>query len=372
MSMNIFKANKGAGTVKRVWKPKTRIVGIDLGYTQGKCDAVELEDTIVIPSLAKLDTRREVNTLLESGDGYRVDLKKHGGGGTYLVGKRGQFDLNPNRFSGKSESTDYAKYFTLLALYLGEVNFRDIDLVVTGLPTEQTEGYSKHLEKMMTGTFNFSFEGRNFEVNAKRTWVLPQCMGAFYDYTLDGEGRIKQDAHNQARGRILAINIGGKTTEVGIIEDGKYTQDSYTTKVAVTNVQDALNKILINEHKVNTMTSADLDKILRSGEHPYTGVSLEKEINDALYAVFNDILDGMYRHEITTDFSMFNGVLLSGGGANLFASYFEDMVNSIGIPLLISEDPEGANAKGFRKFGLMVLRMRGKLEEEYVEVAVVE
>lgn len=367
--MSLFKSSKGAGVeMKRVWRPKTKVIGTDLGYTQGKLAAYGLKDPIIVPSLAEKETRVSQG-LMDTADGFRVDLKSLGD--VYLVGKRGRFDLNPLRFDGKSEPSDYAKYFALLALYLEQVGYRDIDLQVTGIPTEQYEEYSSVLKEKMEGTFNFGFEGRNYEVHINKTWVLPQCMGAYYDYILDVRGHIREEALEDASGRVLAINIGGKTTEVGIIHDGGYTQESYTIKTAVTDVQKELSRILRNRRRINSLNPMELDTILRTGHLPYgRQENVEEEISEAIDIVFNRILDEMYSYEITTAFSMFNGVLLSGGGTNLFIPYFEDMLEQEGVSLLVSKDPEMANAEGFRKFGLMKLRQMNKLEEEEVEVAV--
>lgn len=373
--MALFKSGRHEdGTYSEV-RPRRKkvIMGLDLGYTQVKVSAEELDSTrgIIFASLVELAPFVMNNHVESTADGHVIDLMSHGK--TYLVGKKGDYNLAMQRFSGLNLEPDYAKYLTALGLYKQELEYQGIDreaidLIVTGYPTDDlVPAEEERVKQALKGEFQFNLNGQLITKEVKNAWLLPQCMGAFFDYTLDFDGNLITEAAKQLSGRVLVINFGGKTTEVGIVEDGQYSANSsFTIPHGVTEVQDQLAVILKNEANKSNLQPLVLDKILRTRKYPYgRQEDLSEQIDMAVEFVFRGkIFPGLMKRESTSDLGNFNAVLVSGGGADLYYNIVDEYIaNPHHLVLAKSEDPEMANAYGFRKFGVKVLAMKGKLYE---------
>ena len=176
-----------------------------------------------------------------------------------------------------------------------------------------------------------------------RQSVFPEGLAAFIDYAVDDQGELRVDLDNEVIG---IIDIGGRTTDIAVVEPrGKIDHArSGSENIGVLDLVEAvitsLSKTLGVAVPAHTVMQA-----LRTGHISAFGT--KRDITDIIKACAQDVLQRILRE---IDRRLGDGVdltriLLVGGGANVFGLVSEKYPH-----ILIPEDPEFANARGFAKY----------------------
>lgn len=317
------------------------IMGKDLGFHQLK--AVEGEWSCKVPSIVK--RRSEVIARgLKDSEGYVITSSE----GMWNVGSKGTYDFKNDRLSS---SIDIAKYLAVLGLYNEGTGKSIIDLMVSGLPIDdfKIDEYRKTFTKRLQGDFRFGFDDKQKFIRVLKAITLPQAAGAYFDYILTEDGDANVDKLDVAAENVVVLDIGGNSTDGCIMENGSFSQDSFTIWQGVQKVHTELRKLILKYHRYTTPFN-ELDDILRTGKSKEVGnvMDLCKKAVDTVYPDLETELS-LY----IPDFRRFSAVLLCGGGEQVYKPYVEDLAKIPVIPLLSAEY---ANANGYRKYGLLKVK----------------
>jgi hypothetical protein len=320
----------------------TLIFGLDLGYEQTKASTEDWST-----KFASLVKRRSglIATGLKDSEGYLVETAE----GAWNVGVKGSYDFTTNRLASDS---GLPKLLASLGLYQLETGNSTINELVSGLPIDDFKipGFKEEFMKQLPGTYTFTFENKPISITIDNARVIPQAAGAYFDYVLDDNGELKNDADIQeiAEEDVAVLDIGGKSTDVCIMEAGIFSQDSFTAWKAVAELKKELRKLIARDFEGFNVPLHKIDDALRSSVTNIAGdkANITNQINEAKDICFPAFWDDISLY--IPDFRRFAGIILAGGGASLYKDYIEDLA---GIPIISIENPEMGNANGYRKYG---------------------
>ena len=321
---------------------KKNVVGADLGFVQLKGVGKDWDCTC--PSLSKRRSEVIMGDLNDS-EGYLITTEH---GGSWNVGSKGSFDFKSERLASES---DLPKLLTVLGLYQEATGVSTIDLLVSGLPVEE---YKREASKLafaekLKGDFNFGFNAVQRLVRVSDSLVLPQSAGAFFDFVLDDAGEERNT--ELASEDLLILDIGGMSTDGCIMEEGAFSQDSFTIWEGVHEVQKELRKLI--SHKFSYVPQPmEVDRILRTGLLKLGGkqAGVQDLVQKAIEVRLPTLQDELSLH--VPDFRRFSAVILCGGGAHVYTNYITEFT---GVQCLTMGNAELANANGYRKYGLLKL-----------------
>jgi hypothetical protein len=324
-----------------------RVVGVDLGFVQTKAVWGTREvDRCKFGSLTK--RRSEVATEgVEDSEGYTVTVHDNAEDNTVVwnVGAKGVYDFTAERLTRDS---DLPKLLTVLGLINQQTAHSFIDLLVSGLPVDDFNAYRAQFGSSLEGTFQFGFGNRSVSVNAKKALIIPQSAGAYYDYGLTQHGEVGDSA--LLGEDVLVFDVGGRTSDGCIMENSKYSQDSFTIYQGVWKVQNELRRLVAKAHRY-TMHPSEVDSVMRSGKIKLGGSMLDVSALKikAIETIFPSVRDEVSLH--VSDFRRFSAILLAGGGAYLYRDYIEELAK---VPVIVLPEAEFSNASGYRKYGLLM------------------
>lgn len=318
-----------------------RILGVDLGFVQTKAMA-NYGGKVKFPSLVK---KRSSNVItgIDDAEGMVVGFE----GESWNVGAKGTYDFKADRLNHNS---DFVK---LLAVFgsLHNYNRAGYDKVVTGLPVYEFNNYRESLRDAIgSNVHSYTFNGFQCATNAREVHVIPQSAGAFYDHVLTEDGEIADTP--LASENVLVLDIGGRTTDGCIMEASKYSQESFTLFTGVWKVHQELRRLIMNSHNY-TMKIWEVDEVTRTGVLTLGGKfhDIQDLVDKAVDVIFPEIWDEMSLH--IEDFRRYSVVMLAGGGAHVFYNQLKAYLDT---PVILMEDAEFANARGYMKYGILKAR----------------
>ena len=321
---------------------KKNVVGVDLGFVQLK--GIGDNWDCICPSLSKRRSEVIMGDLNDS-EGYLITTEH---GGSWNVGSKGSFDFKSERLSSES---DLPKLLTVLGRYQEASGAGIIDLLVSGLPVEEykREEAKRAFAERLQGDFSFGFGSTQRLIRVTSSLVLPQSAGAFFDFVLDDAGEERNT--ELASEDLLILDIGGKSTDGCIMEEGAFSQDSFTIWEGVHEVQKELRK-LISWTFEYIAPPMEIDRALRTGFIKLGGkqTDISDLIKKAVAVRLPTLRDELSLH--ISDFRRFSAVILCGGGSHVYSDYIKEFT---GIPCHTMDNAELANANGYRKYGLLKL-----------------
>ena len=321
------------------------ILGVDFGFVQTK--AVAESFNCKFPSLVK--RRSEVVIAgLEDSEGYLITGEK----GIWNVGAKGNYDFKAERMTSEG---DMAKFLAVLGLFSEAQPYSTfIDLIVSGLPVDDFKiaDYKEGFAKRLKGVFKFGLGNRSHMVHVHKSLVIPQSAGGFFDFILDEEGNTNPYNADLASEDVLVLDIGGKSSDGCIMENGLFSQDSFTIWEGVWKVHEELRKLIMQKHRYN-VPPYKMDEVLRSGALKLGSefIPVADLIKIAIATRFPNLRDELSLY--VPDFRRFASILLCGGGAYV---YHELLAEATGIPVIVLDNAEYANANGYRKYGQLKLQ----------------
>jgi plasmid segregation protein ParM len=324
------------------------LVAIDDGYAQIKLYGRAPDGTIV----------RDVNrSSVRSGRNGIGSVTGDGFVGLYET-EIGDFTVSDDI---EAENTQFDGYHThpmnrvlvthgLVSAGDGVFQGKNINLM-TGLPVADffQKGF-KDDEKIDLKTKNLLkpvtlLSGGNGPI-IKNVTVGCQAIAAWYDYVFDDALGVRNDPE----GEIAIIDIGGRTTDIATVINGKAVDHSRTgtANIGVLDVYRDVNRAISSKWKLRTdLPIKVIDKAVRTGQ-----IKLWKKIEDvsdivqAVIAEYQDKIAREVESKINSGATM-NAVVFVGGGSALFSNIKSEFPNGE-----TGDDPEFANARGLYKFAL--------------------
>lgn len=176
--------------------------------------------------------------------------------------------------------------------------------------------------------------------------VFPEGLAAFIDYAIDERGALVVDLKKT----YAVVDVGGRTTDVGVIVNGNQV-DHARTKSSEIGVLDVVEEISLEIQRAYGLPSIPVHKVesaIRSKTITFWGK--EHDIHEIVDQSISTALTRIQReiNRALGSAADIDTVLLVGGGAFVFKD-LQDLFPNIVIP----QDPEFANARGFAKYMLL-------------------
>jgi plasmid segregation protein ParM len=175
----------------------------------------------------------------------------------------------------------------------------------------------------------------------EKTKVIPQPFGSFFDLILNDEGRLKDP--DRIREKVGIIDIGFQTTDLALATPQFIESSSGSLDVGVRSVSDQLSRDLSRKYAI-TLDTTEAEEALRHRSVKIFGESVDvsEMIEERTREVAELILS--YAHSLWGRGERLNRMILAGGGANIFRSYFTGYPN-----LHVPEEPSLSNVRGYLK-----------------------
>ena len=178
-------------------------------------------------------------------------------------------------------------------------------------------------------------------MKVEKVKVIPQPFGSYFDLVLNDDGKLKEP--EKIRERVGIIDIGFQTTDLALATPQFVEASSGSLEVGVRSVADQLSRDLSKSHSI-TLDTTEAEEVLRHGSMRIFGeiVDLSEMIEIRTREVAEVILS--FAHSLWGRGEKLDRLILSGGGANIFRSYFSGYRN-----LHVPSDPSLSNVRGYLK-----------------------
>jgi plasmid segregation protein ParM len=316
--------------------------GVDIGYGFTKVAGVDRIPR-VIPSI--VGSNEEISYRSDIGDRIKIASLVLNGQ-SYLVGETAKrFSRHRYRIfdSTWAESPYYLLLFVSALLMMRiEKQADEPAAIVTGLPVSHyTPERVKRIQDLLSQAQNVQTMSGENSVKVERVKIIPQPFGSYFDLVLNDEGKLKEP--EKIRQRVAIIDIGFQTTDLALATPQFVEVSSGSLEVGVRSVADQLAKDLARNYSM-TLDTTEAEEVLRHKSVKIFGdsIDLSEMIEIRTREVAEVILS--YAHSLWGRGERIDRLILSGGGANVFRSYFSGYRN-----LLIPGDPSLSNVRGYLK-----------------------
>jgi len=319
-----------------------KLYGVDIGYGFTKVAGVD-RISRVMPSI--VGSNEELSYRSDLGDRIKITpliLNGH----SYLVGEAAK-RISRHRYrifdSTWAESPYYLLLFVsaLMAMRIEKLP-EDSAAVVTGLPVSHyTQERVKQIQELLGQADKVRTLSGEASMKIEKVKVIPQPFGSYFDLVLNDEGKLKEP--EKIRERVGIIDIGFQTTDLALATPQFVEASSGSLEVGVRSVADQLSRDLSKSHSI-TLDTTEAEEVLRHGSMRIFGeiVDLSEMIEIRTREVAEVILS--FAHSLWGRGEKLDRLILSGGGANIFRSYFSGYRN-----LHVPSDPSLSNVRGYLK-----------------------
>ncbi|WP_370059895.1 plasmid segregation protein ParM domain-containing protein [Neptunomonas phycophila] len=227
-------------------------------------------------------------------------------------------------------------------------------IVVTGLPLQQfmdgenntnTVLLNKKRENLMKSCHIGT--ARKPAAKVAYTVTYPEAVSGMVDYLIDDYGNMNPSLKPDVIR--LGLDIGGNTTDLAIVLPGNQIGAFKTLELGVKHIKDKLRQLLIQRFDYEPDPQM-LEEALLKKEVSWFGSDPEDvspEVADAISFVMTPILSEI--DSFKKDFPSLREIVGFGGGVALMHSSIRERYPNI----IIIENADGANARGFLKYGLI-------------------
>jgi len=275
----------------------------------------------------------------------------------YEVGKDAMIAADSSY--GRTLDENFAMTDSYIALARGAIYYMSvdhIDLLVLGLPVNTFEAKRVKLEARMVGVHKIpgpkrtSAEPTVKEVHVRQVRVLPQPIGAFFDYSL--RNQAASDMRQQVN---LVIDPGYYTLDWVVANGVKVVSArSGAHSGGMSAVVAAIAEEVGRKLKTQITDVSPIDEALRTGRNPrFFGKEFDLEkylpIGKAKAQQFVSVLANKVGSAASID-----NILLAGGGAPFFHEIIADKFPHHEIR--VTDEPVYANVRGFQFAGEQMAR----------------
>jgi|GEM_PF-5660909 len=241
-----------------------------------------------------------------------------------------------------------------VASFFEDNNKKEYDLkldLVTGLPVSYFKD-REILKDLYSGIQEFTLgddlygNKKTFRLDINLT-VVPQPYGTFYNVAFDQAGELRDDS--LATDAVAIIDIGNYTTDLTVLREGDYIQHmSNSTQTGMAKVGKSVAEAISNKYDFDLESRGVevLSSVLDSGMVRIFGKSVD--VSDIVAVSKEEVSSKIisFVKENLGNGSDLAAIIVSGGGASLFFSIFEE---SFGHASLVPGDPSLANVVGYLK-----------------------
>jgi plasmid segregation protein ParM len=272
----------------------------------------------------------------------------------YEVGKDSR--LAQDASYGRTLTSDYSLSDHYMALVRGAIYYMGvpkIDLLVVGLPVNTHSLHKDELEKRLKGIHLVptTVDGQpsakeNIEVCVKEVRVLPQPIGAFFDYSITNSlyGKMKSQMN-------LIIDPGYYTLD-WVVSHGVKTVNarSGAHSGGMSAILSAMAEPIGKDIGVQLTDLTSIDEALRSGKNP-SFFGKEFDINKYISLGKEKARQfvGVMVTKVGSKGVDIDNIILAGGGAEFFKEIIQESFPN--HKLVVTQDPVFANVRGFQLAG---------------------
>lgn len=270
----------------------------------------------------------------------------------YEVGK--DASLAKDASYGRTLDPDYALTDAYMALVRGAIYYMgvdSIDVLVVGLPVNSYESKREELEKRLVGEHAIpsprskGVDGSCRNVRVGNVRVLPQPIGAFFDYSMQ-QGRF-QKMRNEMN---LVIDPGYFTLDWVVAKGVKISiPRSGSHSGGMSSVLSTVGELVSRDIGEQLSDYAGIDDALRFGNNPrFFGKEFEisKYLPQAKEKARQFVAVLANKVGVAADI---DNILLAGGGAEFFLDLVKEKFPKHSVQ--ITPDPVYANVRGFQFAG---------------------
>ena len=319
-----------------------KLYGVDIGYGFTKVAGVDRIPR-VIPSI--VGSNEELSYRSDIGDRIKIAPLTLNGQ-SYLVGEAAK-RFSRHRYRIFDSTWAESPYYLLL--FVSALTMMKIDrsadepmAVVTGLPVSHyTQQRVEQLQELLGQAHMVQALSGETSVTVEKVKVIPQPFGSYFDLVLNDDGKLKEP--EKIRERVGIIDIGFQTTDLALATPQFVEASSGSLEVGVRSVADQLSRDLSKTHSI-TLDTTEAEEVLRHGSMRIYGeiVDLSEMIEIRTREVAEVILS--FAHSLWGRGERLDRLILSGGGAIIFRSYFSGYRN-----LHIPSEPSLSNVRGYLK-----------------------
>jgi hypothetical protein len=211
-----------------------------------------------------------------------------------------------------------------------------VDTLVIGLPVDllMDEAQGQAIMgglKSYKGTHNFSTPKGEYKITINKLKALAQPVGAYADWLLDDELRIRKNGRNA---EVAILDIGMNTLDLYVVQDGKVLPRFIGGgKVGFRRLLQLLS--------TNGHDPEELDAMIRAGKLKPSKDQLESWLSEILAAT----------ERTWSNLRRFTTVIPAGGGSIVLGDLLRLALISKGAAISWPEDPATTNVRGLWKWG---------------------
>lgn len=337
------------------------IVAVDDGFARTKvCTLRNGYDMLRGTAVPRV---REFGTVIASGS---TGLVNFSGGVSNAWEADGQTFSVSDRIAGDSTTFEGFHWSpmnrVLINHYLAVCGYsdKDVEVLQVGLPInlfyDNDGSLSRNIEKKInnlrqpvTPLGNTLRPPRSI----KKIEVIAQGMVAYLDLTMGWN--LRQIV--EGAGRVVVIDIGGRTTDIASVVGSATGGTRFDRKtsgsldIGVLEVHKLVNTKIRSEFNLNVdLTSSQLDDLISSGNLRVRGVV--QDVTQVIEGAIDQVQGRLVReiHAAVPGIDLADKVMLVGGGANLFTGLTTIFPGSI-----VTDTPQWSNVRGMWKFSCITL-----------------
>jgi plasmid segregation protein ParM len=199
----------------------------------------------------------------------------------------------------------------------------------------------RQVQDLLSHSDNVRISSGEALIKVDKIKVIPQTFGSLFDLILNDEGKLKDP--EKIRQRVGIIDIGFQTTDLALATPQFIESSSGSLDVGVRSVANQLSRDLSRKYSI-TLDTTEAEEALRQKSVKIFGesVDLSDMIAERTREVAELILS--YAHSLWGRGERLNRLILAGGGANIFRSYFSTYPN-----FHVPEEPSLSNVRGYLK-----------------------
>lgn len=224
-----------------------------------------------------------------------------------------------------------------------------------------------NLKKILIGKHVIKVDNREIEIeipNEENIMIMPEYMGTIIDRSIDNSGEYKSQFIQE---NIGIIDIGGGTILASRsnaqISSPIFSERFEGTQTLIKTV--ALETGIVKEYQIEDIlkTGRRLGKFEYKVNHNRS-IDITEKVNRSIDKYTRNIV-APFITESFPDLDGLDGILLTGGGANLLSKevLFDEIGDDYFQSLIFIEDSEMANVRGFFKSGIVFLSAKEEMDE---------
>lgn len=332
---------------------------IDFGFGYLKAQANNKE--IIFPSVYGEYQHSDFG-LLAGKNGYDIQTKD----GSWLFGESA---LLQSALASRRQDSDwifYPQYLAGMLVAISECISRNTDEVVvdlaTGLPYadySRGQSYLDRFRKCLKGEHEIRRTFGKQTINIRSVLIVPQNFGPILRHLFDESGQLHRPVTEDESIFLGCINIGSHTVELGTCEVtlGKSIKinpveaQSLSEKKGVYSLLPAIRPLLKEQFAGETFSYDRVLKALETGKiNIYNQKYPIRNISQPI-GQFNERILGLatqnWSDQMPIPLNSLFTLILTGGGANLTASYLKEIDYHPNI--VVSSRPQWDTVKGYER-----------------------